>query len=223
MNPRSGQRAASYFGGILVIIKTLEVGLLGTNCYLVICPETKQAIVIDPGGDAPEILAVAQQEGATIKYIINTHGHFDHTLANAALQKATGATIAIHLLDAPKLQGGPRSLADWLPVPFPKSQAGLMLNDGDVLSVGTLSFDVLHTPGHAPGHIVLVGHGAAFVGDVLFFQGIGRWDLEGGDYQQLIRSIQDRLLVLPDETLVYPGHGPSTTIAQERSYNPYIS
>jgi glyoxylase-like metal-dependent hydrolase (beta-lactamase superfamily II) len=180
-------------------------------------------MVIDPGGNAPEIVVAAAQVGATIKYIVNTHGHFDHTLANAALRQSTGAAIAIHPLDAPKLNGGPLSLADWIPMPFPKSSADILLNDGDRLVVGNLEFEILHTPGHSVGHITLVGHGAAFVGDVLFNQGIGRWDLEGGDYQQLIRSIQDRLFALPDETTVYPGHGPATTIGFERVNNPYLS
>lgn len=206
-----------------MIVEMMEVGYLATNCYLVICPHTKQALVIDPGGDPETILEAVQQAGATVQYIVNTHGHFDHILANAPIQQATGAKIAIHPLEAPRLAGGSKGLAAWMPGPFPESNADVLLNDGDTLQVGTLSLKVLHTPGHAPGHISLAGEDAAFVGDVLFRRGIGRWDLEGGDYEQLIRSIQDKLFPLGDSTLVYPGHGSATTIGEERRENPWLS
>ncbi|MCL4535501.1 MAG: MBL fold metallo-hydrolase [Bacteroidetes bacterium] len=206
-----------------MIVKMMEVGYLATNCYLVVCPDTRQALVIDPGGDADVILAAVQEAGAKVQYIVDTHGHFDHILANAPVQKATGARIAIHPLEAPRLAGTSSGLSAWVPGPFPKSGADLLLNDDDTLQVGTLSLKVLHTPGHAPGHITMAGDGVAFVGDVLFRRGVGRWDLEGGDYEQLIRSIQDKLLPLGDDTLVYPGHGPATTIGEERRENPWLS
>ncbi len=203
-------------------VQAMEVGFLATDCYLVVCPQTREAMIVDPGGDAELILQAVQEAQARVQYIVNTHGHFDHILANAAVQQATGARIAVHPLEAPRLAGSAGDLAAWLSGPFPQSSPDLLLNEGDELTFGCLGFRVLHTPGHAPGHICLVGHGVAFVGDVLFRRGIGRWDLEGGDYEALIRSIQDKLFALRDETKVYPGHGPATTIGEERADNPWL-
>ncbi|MBI4318911.1 MAG: MBL fold metallo-hydrolase [Chloroflexi bacterium] len=201
----------------------LAVGMLGTNCVLAVCPETREAVVVDPGDDAEKILRRLGELGATVKYIVDTHGHPDHVLANADLKDATGATLAIHPLDAPLLSSQPGELMFWLPKPMRESVPDLLLNEGDEIQIGTVSLKVLHTPGHTPGHISLVTDGIAIVGDVLFFQGIGRTDFPGGSFPQLMQSIREKLLPLGDDTVVYPGHGPATTIGDERMYNPFLA
>ena len=203
-------------------VQQLVVGELSTNCYLVISEDTKRAAVIDPGGDAPLILSAIHKAGVTVDYIIDTHGHLDHVLAAADVQAATKAKIAIHKLDVPLLTNDPTGLADWLGVKLPIFVPDLLLDEGDELRVGDITLRVIHTPGHTPGHITLLTAGAAFVGDVLFAQGIGRTDFPGGSYQQLMESIRTRLLTLDDDTIVYPGHGPATTIGAERRQNPWL-
>jgi glyoxylase-like metal-dependent hydrolase (beta-lactamase superfamily II) len=205
-----------------LIIKTLCVGPLQTNCYIVGCEETKEGAIIDPGGDAKHILSEVERLGLKIKYVINTHGHFDHTLANKEVVKATGAPLAIHSTDAPMLtQGGGAFFFGIMGKASPP--ADMILDEGQVLTLGNIELKVLHTPGHSPGSICLYNEeeGVLFDGDVLFNMGMGRYDLPGGDYRVLMDSIQ-RLLALPDETTVYPGHGPGTTIGRERRNNPFL-
>jgi hydroxyacylglutathione hydrolase len=206
-----------------LIIVAMPVGLIQTNCYIVGCEETREGAIIDPGGDPEQILAEVERQGLAIKYVLNTHAHFDHTEANGAVVKATGAPLAIHPKDRALLQaaGG----AAWFGV-----QAGagpppdLEIQDGDELDIGTLRFQVLHTPGHTPGHVCFYEprEGVLFDGDVLFFGGVGRTDLPGGSWQQLITSIRQVLFALPDETIVYSGHGPETTIGREKRHNPWL-
>lgn len=206
-----------------MIVVTLPVGLIQTNCYLVGCEETRQGLIIDPGGDADQILAEVERHGLAIQYVVNTHGHFDHTDANRAIVHATGAPLAIHSLDRPLLEasGG----AAWFGVyADPSPLPDLELRHGDELRVGALCFQVLHTPGHTPGHICLYepAQGVLFDGDVLFYRGIGRTDLPGGSWPRLLDSIQRVLFALPDSTIVYSGHGPATTIGEERHLNPWL-
>jgi glyoxylase-like metal-dependent hydrolase (beta-lactamase superfamily II) len=201
----------------------LHVGPLQTNCYIVGCEETKEGAIIDPGGDAKRILAEVERLGLKIKYVINTHGHFDHTLANKEVVKATGAPLAIHSADASMLtQGGGARFFGIIGKASPP--ADVILDEGQVLTLGQIELQVLHTPGHSPGSICLYSEdeGVLFDGDVLFNMGMGRYDLPGGSYSVLMESIQ-RLLALPDETTVYPGHGPATTIGRERRGNPFLS
>ncbi len=200
----------------------LEVGSLGTNCYIVYCENTKQAVVIDPGGDAARILSAIQREGLSVQAIINTHGHADHVLANVKLQEATGAPLWIHSADADMLGSGSRNLSAFLGGATSCGTADRLLSDGDVLPVGDFSLKVLHTPGHTPGGICLLSGKTVFVGDTLFAESIGRTDFPGGSYSQLIQSIKEKLLVLDDEVKAYPGHGPATTIGWERRQNPFI-
>jgi hydroxyacylglutathione hydrolase len=204
-----------------MIIRTIRVGAFETNCYIVGCETSKEAIVIDPGDDADRILRQLKAEGLICKIIANTHGHVDHTSANKALAEATGATIAIGEEDAPSLEDPTRNLSPAFSS-FAKGKtsppAGMLLVEGDTLYAGRVCLRVLHTPGHTPGSISLLGEGMVFAGDVIFAQGgIGRTDFPGGSYDELMESICEKLLVLPDETLVYPGHGPSTTIGRERA------
>ena len=206
-----------------MIVVTLPVGMLQANCYLAGCEETKQGVIVDPGGDPGRILAEVKRRGLSIRYILDTHAHFDHTDANGAIVQATGAQLALHPDDLPllRMSGGARLFgirADPSPLP------DLELHDGDVLEVGTLRFRVFHTPGHTPGHVCFyeAREKVVFDGDVLFYRGIGRADLPGGNMQQLLRSIRRVLFTLPDETVVYSGHGPVTTIGDEKKYNPWL-
>lgn len=207
-----------------VVVRTLVVGPLQTNCYLVSCEETREALVVDPGGDAQRILRAVKDGGLAVRLIVDTHAHFDHVAGNQAIHQATGAPIAIHRLDAQDLTqpvslfglsfGGPAS-----------PPADRLLEDGEEIAVGQERLQVLLTPGHTPGGISLYDASAPLVlsGDALFCQGIGRTDLPGGDFQVLMASIRTRLLTMPDETIVYPGHGPATTIGEERASNPFVA
>lgn len=200
----------------------MEVGNLGTNCYIIWCENTKKSAVIDPGGDPARILAAIQKEGLSVEAIINTHGHADHVMANTKIQEATGAPLWIHAADAEMLGSGSRNLSAFLGGAISCGTADRKLKDGDVLQIGDFSLQVLHTPGHTPGGICLLAGKSVFVGDTLFAESIGRTDFPGGSYSQLIQSIKDKLLVLSDDVKVYPGHGPSTTIGWERRQNPFI-
>jgi glyoxylase-like metal-dependent hydrolase (beta-lactamase superfamily II) len=200
----------------------LEVGSLGTNCYIAYCENTKKAVIIDPGGDAAKILAAVSREGLLVEAIINTHGHADHVLANVKVQEATGAPLWIHSADADMLGSGSRNLSAFLGGATSCGKADRLLADGEVLPIGDFTLTVLHTPGHTPGGISLLFDKTVFVGDTLFAESIGRTDFPGGSYSQLIQSIQTKLMTLDDEVKAYPGHGPATTIGWERRQNPFI-
>ena len=200
----------------------LEVGSLGTNCYIAYCENTKKAVIIDPGGDAARILALVNREGLTVEAIINTHGHADHVLANVKVQEGTGAPIWIHSADANMLGSGSRNLSAYMGASTSCGAADRLLTDGEVLTIGDFTLKVLHTPGHTPGGISLLGDKTVFVGDALFAESIGRTDFPGGSYRQLIQSSTTKLMVLDDDVKAFPGHGPATTIGWERRQNPFI-
>lgn len=206
-----------------MIIKQLPVGPIQANCYIVGCQETKEGIVIDPGDEPDRILAAVEATGLSIKYILNTHAHFDHILANAELVEATGAPVALHPLDLPLWQQGGGAAFFGLDVPW-VPDPDMELAEGDEITFGTHTLKVLFTPGHSPGHVSFyeADAGVIFDGDVLFAGGIGRADLPGGSYETLMASINEKLMVLPDETIVCSGHGPTTTIGQERAGNPWL-
>jgi len=200
-----------------LIIRQLPLGQLQTNCYILGCETTKEAVVIDPGDEVGRILSDIDKYRLKVKYILNTHAHFDHIGANAALVKATGAPLAIHSLDLPLLKerGGARFFGFEIPQsPDPDK----LLSENETIRFGKYSLKVLLTPGHTPGHVSFYEAKAAalFDGDVLFAGGLGRTDLPGGDHNALLASIRKKLMVLPDDTVVYSGHGPTTTIGQER-------
>jgi hydroxyacylglutathione hydrolase len=206
-----------------MILSTVHVGITQTNCYVVGCEETREGAVIDPGGHPGRILEAIEANGLTIRYVLNTHCHFDHMGANAEVVAATGAPLALHPAELPVLeaQGG----AAWFGVAVSESPPpDVELEDGQVLEVGTLRFRVLHTPGHSPGGVTfyLAEEGVAFDGDVLFAGGVGRTDLPGGDYETLMRSIREVLFSLPDETVLYPGHMSRTTVGREKAHNPWL-
>ena len=211
-------------------VETLVVGPIQTNCHIVACARTKRAMVVDPGGEPERIVAAVRDAKLSVDWIVNTHGHGDHIAANGHLKgEFPDATLTIHPADAPML-GSPRlnlSLVTGWDISSPAADVELM--DGDDVAVGELTIRVIHTPGHTPGGICLhrpapaEGEaGLLLCGDTLFRGGVGRTDLPGGDMAALIRAIKARLLTLPDETDVLPGHGPATTLGQERIANPFL-
>ncbi len=208
---------------LTMILRTLQVGPLASNCYLVGCERTQEGLLIDPGDDAPRIRQALEQTGLHIGLIVLTHYHFDHTAAAEALRQATGAPLAIHA-DEAELLRNPPALFRYFRPSIPMLQADRLLKDGESLAIGGLEIVVLHTPGHSPGGISLhiPAEGVVFSGDTLFHQGVGRTDFPGGDKEVLEASIRNKLYVLPDETWVYPGHGPETTIGWEKRHNPFV-
>ncbi|MCD4676016.1 MAG: MBL fold metallo-hydrolase [Desulfobacula sp.] len=204
-----------------MIIKKLEVGPIMANCFILGCDSTKQAVVIDPGDDADRILMELAKSELKVKYLINTHGHFDHVSANKRMKEATGALIAIHPEDEPMLQELSQSALMFGLSSENSPPADILLKDGDEVTFGEITLKVIHTPGHSKGGISLYTKGHLFSGDTLFAGSIGRTDLAGGDYDTLISSIKEKLLGFDDDTIVYTGHGPETTIGNERRMNPF--
>jgi glyoxylase-like metal-dependent hydrolase (beta-lactamase superfamily II) len=182
-------------------------------------------LVIDPADDADRILAAAEQNRIKIQYIVNTHGHVDHVMGNEEMKKKTGAQILIHEMDAPSLTKIPKSMLAMFGG-RPSPPADRTLKDEELIQVGRLALKVLHTPGHSPGGICVYADGRVFTGDTLFVGGVGRTDLPGGSWPLMLRSIQTKLLTLPDETIVLPGHNygtaPTSTIKNERLNNPFL-
>ena len=209
-------------------VTSLSLGPIGTNCYLAADSDTKHAVVVDPGWDAPQILATAERLGLSLQAIWLTHAHFDHIGGVAGLVRALHLPVALHSLDLPlyRARGGAQLFG--IPVePGPEPSIRLEeytnLENGE-LEIGELRFEVRFVPGHTPGHVAFYEKtaGAIFGGDVLFQNSIGRTDLPGGNYETLIHSIQTHFLTLPDSTLVYSGHGPETTVGEERRFNPFL-
>lgn len=209
-----------------MIVRQLVVGSMGVCCYLAICAKTRKAVVIDPGGDEKKILALIHTENATVEYIINTHGHPDHDCGNRTLKEATGALIVIHEADAeffskPEVQSYFSVLG--LPASPPPD---IKVKDGDFISFGEEKLKVIHTPGHTPGGMCLYSSPYLFTGDTLFVGGVGRTDFPGGDTKALVSAIRTKILTLPGETVVWPGHGyggDSSTIATEARTNPFLT
>jgi len=205
-----------------LILETLVVGMIQANCYLLGDEKTGEAVVIDPGGDVPVILRALEARKLKPVAILATHGHFDHVEGLAAMKRATNAPILLHRGDLPLIQGmtvqgqlfGLRVEAAPPPDRF--------VTEGDTLVVGGHTVSVLHTPGHSPGSVCFKVDKKIFVGDLLFAGSIGRTDLQGGDYDTLLRSVRDKIFTLPDDTTVYPGHGPETSVGFEKRTNPFF-
>jgi len=198
-------------------------GVFVENTYLVIDEETGQCAVVDPGEDAELIGRALREARVTTIAIWLTHAHLDHVLGVDRVREETGAPVFLHPADRPLYDAAPQQGAAF-GIPAPRlAPPDRPFAHGDELRVGGLTFAVRHVPGHSPGHVALVGHGAVFAGDVLFQGSIGRTDLPGGDFDTLMGSIRRELLVLPDSTIVYPGHGPETTIGAERRSNPFLT
>ncbi len=205
-----------------MIIKTIPVGPIMANCYILGCQETKKAIVIDPGDEPDRILMALAQSKFTVAYILNTHGHFDHVGGNKKMKEVTGAVLAIHEEDEPMLSQLSASAASFGLSAENSPAADQYLREGDTISAGNISLKVIHTPGHTRGGVCLYAPGYLFSGDTLFAGSIGRTDLPGGDYDTLISSIKTKLLPLPKNTIVYPGHGPESSIETESRINPFL-
>ena len=205
-----------------MIIKTLAVGPIMANCFIVGCEQTREAAVIDPGDEADRILLTLAEAKLTVTQILNTHGHFDHVGANKRMKKATGAPILIHALDAPMLRMLSRSAAAWGMSAEDSPAPDRTIDEGDTITVGTITFKVFHTPGHTPGGVSLLADGCLFVGDTLFAGSVGRTDFPGGDFDTLKSSIQKKLFALADDVQVFTGHGPETTIGEEKRHNPFV-
>lgn len=205
-----------------LIIKRLVVGSLSANCFI-FGKEAAEGMVIDPGGNGEEICRAIADSGLDIKIIVLTHGHSDHIAALYDIQDRTGAEVAIHINDADFLEGRGSFSSQFgisYKTPHPPDR---LLREGDEIEISGISFKVLHTPGHTPGSICLLTAGKVFTGDTLFRRGIGTTLMPGSSRSQLINSIHTRLMVLPDDTIIYPGHGRETTIGAERRDNPYVT
>ena len=204
------------------MLEKIVVGPIMTNCYVVF--DGKQnAVVIDPGFEGERIWQYLQENKLTVLYILLTHAHFDHVQALQFLKDKTDAPIAVHAMDAPYLTQPNLLFPSYPSLCKVQPAADILLQDGEILTAGDLTIEVIFTPGHTPGGVCYRIGDDVFVGDTLFWENIGRCDLQGGDLPQLISSIRQNLLCLPDRCKVYPGHGDLTTIGHEREYNPYLS
>lgn len=201
-----------------MLIKKIVVGPMESNCYLAGDEDTKEIFVIDPGGDYNKIKKIIDQAGLKPKVVINTHGHGDHIGAN----KEFNIPVWIHRLDADFLTDPSKNLSGAFGFFLKTKTASRLLEDGDILSVGKYKLEVIHTPGHTPGSICLKTEGVVFTGDTLFCQGIGRTDFAYGSEEDILRSIKERLFALDDDYIIYPGHGPSSTIGNEEQNNSYL-
>lgn len=209
-------------------IVRIVTGSYQVNTYIVSCPETRQGCIIDPGGDADTILEFVRTKRIEVKYILNTHGHADHIVANRALKKALALQVCMHTdddaffsrPDTLKIEKKELGLAE-------PGNADIRLQDGDIVRIGNLEITVIHTPGHSPGSACFLVNGNLFTGDTLFVGDVGRTDLNGGSFDTLLQSIKEKIIVLPATTRVWPGHDygetPTSTLAWEMKENPYIT
>ncbi len=206
-----------------VLIDAIPVGPLATNCYLVGDPDTRQAFIVDPGAEPETILSRVSDGGWTIDYITITHAHFDHVMAVGPLVRELKAPFLVPPKDLPVLERAHESASAWIGDPGdPIPPHDGTLKEGDTIAAGSHTFTVAETPGHSPGGICLIGDGHAFVGDTIFEGSIGRTDFPGGDFPTLMRSIREKILVLDDGVVLHTGHGPATTVGEERRTNPFI-
>ncbi len=206
-----------------MIIEKMVVGDLGANCFIIACDRTKEAMVIDPGGEGRKISDKISSLQIKPKYIINTHGHVDHIGGNDYLKQLTDAVLAIHPDDANMLTDPDQNLSSFTGSQIRSPEADEFLREGKEVKLGDLTAEIIATPGHTQGGICIQINENLFSGDTLFLEGIGRCDLPGGDYEQLIQSIQKKLMVKSEDITVYPGHGPATTIGHEKNNNPFLT
>jgi hydroxyacylglutathione hydrolase len=202
----------------------LTNGVFAENCYLVADRDAGKVVLVDPGEEAELFLARIDSEHLTLSAVWLTHAHLDHVLGVAEIKERTGVPVWLHPADRPLYDHVPAqalTLAGMNVPPPPPPDHEIV--PGHALSVGSCTFDVRFVPGHSPGSVAFVGHGVAFVGDAVFAGSVGRVDLPGGDGPTLIRSIREQILTLPDETVLYSGHGPATTVGRERATNPFLT
>jgi hydroxyacylglutathione hydrolase len=208
-----------------MVHEILPVGMLACNCSVLGDENTGEAVVIDPGDEVEKVMDVLAQHKLHARYIVATHAHLDHVGGVEQLQQATGAAVLMHEADLP-LYDNLGMQAEMLGMSAPGiAEVDRFLNEGDTLACGSMTLEVMHTPGHSSGGLSLHLAGdrrRLFSGDTLFQGSIGRTDLWGGSYQEILRSLRTRLLIFPNETPVFPGHGPATTIGEEKLHNPYL-
>ena len=206
----------------MIFLSTI-VGPLDVNCYLLACEETRKGIVVDPGDDIDTILQLIANNDLDIVEIVATHGHFDHIGRVASLKEKTGAPFAIHKADLFMV----KELADIAAFlgfqTDPPPAVERFIDEGDTIAFGRETLNILHVPGHAPGNIALTWPGHAIIGDTVFAGSIGRTDLKGADLQTLMHSIRTKILTLPGDTILHPGHGPTTTVDREKRINPFLA
>lgn len=208
-----------------MIFKQLMVGSMGVCCYVLGCEETKIGAIVDPGGDENKILAEVEKLGLEIRYIIATHGHPDHVCGNRTVKDATGGAIVMHEADAAFFERSETQNYFSMLGLEPSPPAEVKVKEGDIIEIGKHKWQVIHTPGHTPGGICLYCKPNLITGDTLFVEGVGRTDFPGGSYSELLESLKKKVLTLPDETVIWPGHGYGglqSTIGAEKSNNPYL-
>ncbi len=203
----------------MMLIKSLVVGMMEANCYIVGDESTKEVFIIDPGGDYNKIKKVIDKDNLKPIAVINTHGHGDHIGADSEF----GLPVWIHRLDAEFLKDPSKNLSGAFGFLLKTKEATRLLEAGDILNIGSYALEVMHTPGHTPGSICLKEKGVVFTGDTLFCEGIGRTDFAYGSEEDIMRSIKEKLFNLDDDHVVYPGHGPTSTIGNEKTNNPFMS
>ncbi|HBF43879.1 MAG TPA: MBL fold metallo-hydrolase [Desulfobacteraceae bacterium] len=216
-----------------MILKTLEVGPLLVNCYIVADENTREAAVFDPGGDVDQILISLSTDSLRVKYIINTHTHWDHVGGNQRLQDATGAPILIHREEADGLEIAPERAAHY-GISCDDSNASQFIEEGDIIEVGSIRFEVVDVRGHSSAGLAFVFEGEletkgkkqmkklVICGDAIFAGSIGRTDFPGGNMGLLLKNIRSKIFTLPEDTLILPGHGPATTVGREKHFNPFF-
>lgn len=205
-----------------MIIKRLQAGVYAANCYLVIDENTKDTFIVDPGGDSDDILDIVKKEALNVKGILLTHGHGDHIGGVLEIKNSIDVPVYIHQQDEEMIKDAAINLSNAMPGNSIAFKADILLKSNDILTLGEQKIRVLHTPGHTRGGICLVMDGCVITGDTLFKGSIGRTDLYGGDYETIINSIVKKLMVLPDDYIVYSGHGLPSTIKDEKKRNPFI-
>lgn len=204
------------------MLKAFTVGPMEANCYILYNPDKREGLIIDPGAEGSRLIKFIKQEKISINYIINTHGHPDHIGANRKIKEHTNAPILIHQYDAPMLTKSASVLSFLFPLESSSPPADTFIKDGDLIECAGMKLKVLHTPGHTPGGISLLIDDSIFTGDTLFSGSIGRSDLPGGSQEVLLNSIK-KILSLDENLIIYPGHGPSTTVSEELHSNPFIT
>jgi len=201
----------------------LAVGPLETNCYVVYCQDSLECAVVDPGAEADRIFQLIARKSLKPALILNTHGHIDHIGANKDIKEKFNIPLYIHSADSPMLENVQQSEMAIFLGAMDSPSPDHLLNDGDKIKIGESFLRVIHTPGHSPGSVSFLGDGFLLSGDTLFFGGVGRTDLPGGSWKDMESSIKNKILTMPDEMIVLPGHGPITTVGQEKRANPFIT
>lgn len=205
-----------------MIVKSIEVGPIGTNCYFVINEKNNQGVVVDPGGSSERIVTLLKELNLDVKAIFITHGHMDHIGALKDIKEFTKASIYVSKLDAPMLINPQSNLSAFMGAEISCPPADKNYGDGDEIEVGGLKFKILATPGHTPGGVCICIDNIVFCGDTIFCESVGRTDFPGGSYEQILKSIKTKILILSPETILYPGHGPATSVDWEKRRNPFL-